>query len=92
MIKNIKFLCGIVLFAMATACNNSATETQTESVQEPTETSTEKTTTTTTTTKTDENGTTIEVDQNGVSFGKKDGEKETTVKITNDSTKFKIKR
>ncbi|MDP2176658.1 MAG: hypothetical protein Q8K70_12180 [Bacteroidota bacterium] len=92
MIKNIKLLIGIVSMAMATACNNSGTENQTETMQEPTEMETEKTTTTTTTTQTNDDGTTIEIDQNGVSYGKKDGNNETTVKITNDTTNFKIKR
>jgi biopolymer transport protein ExbD len=85
--KKIGILSGIVSLMMVTACNNSKNEPETQTdAPEVTKT------TTTSTTKTNDNGTTIEVDEKGVSYGNRDGVNETTVKITTDSTKFKLKR
>jgi len=80
-------LIGITFLMMATACNNPKNEPETQSdVPDVTRT------TSTTTTTTNDNGTTIEVDEKGVSYGNKDGLNETKVKVTTDSTNFKIKR
>lgn len=85
--KKLSTLLGIATLMMATACNNSKNEPENQTVA-PTVTNTS----TTTTTKTNEDGTTVEVDEKGVSFENKDGIKETNVRITTDSSKFKIKR
>jgi starvation-inducible outer membrane lipoprotein len=105
MMKKINFFAGLAFMVMISACSTKTetitetetttpTQTKTESVPEPEPAkiqSKETTTTTTISTKKDENGTTLEVDQNGVSFGKKDGEKETSIKVSNDSTKIQLK-
>jgi len=78
---------GITSLMMTTACNNAKNEPETQTdAPEVTRT------TTTTTTRTNDNGTTIEIDEKDVSYGNKDGLNVTKVKVTTDSTKFKIKR
>ncbi len=101
--KKLNLFVGLAFVVMISACSTktetiSETETttqpqtKTESAPAPAEIRSKETSTTTTiTTKKDENGTTLEVDENGVSFGKKDGDKETSVQVSNDSTKFKVK-
>jgi len=95
--KKIGMLFGIASIIVLTSCGNAKDETASDkdttvvqTIEVPVET--EKTTTTTTTTTTNDDGTTVEVDENGVTYGNKDGKTETKVKVTTDSAKIKIKR
>lgn len=98
MMKKIGMLIGIASIVVFAACNNTKEESSSDNdtiiqeVEVPVETEQTTTRTTTTTTKTNDDGTTIEVDQNGVILGNKNGGDETNVKITTDSTKLKIRR
>jgi len=77
-----------------TSCANSKDETtsETDTVVQTVEVPVETEKSSSTTTTTNEDGTTIEVDENGVSIGDKDGKSETKVKVTTDSARIKIKR
>ena len=87
-------LFGIASMVILTSCANSKDETtsETDTVVQTVEVPVETEKSSSTTTTTNEDGTTIEVDENGVSIGDKDGKSETKVKVTTDSARIKIKR
>jgi hypothetical protein len=96
--KKIGLIIGMACFIALASCSNSkvestdTTDTVVSEVEVPVETENSSSTTTTTTTRTNDDGTTVEVDQNGIVVGSKDGNSETKVKVTTDSTRVKIKR
>lgn len=96
--KKIGLIIGMAAFIALASCSNSketstdTTDTIIQEVEVPVETEKSSTTTTTTTTRTNDDGTTVEVDQNGIVIGSKDGKSETKVKITTDTARIKIKR
>jgi hypothetical protein len=97
--KKIGILIGMASIVVLASCSNAKNESETqidtivETVEVPVETENSTTTTTkTTTTKTNDDGTTIEVDENGVAIGSQSGGNVTKVKVTTDSTKIKIIR
>ena len=98
MIK-IEKLIGIMSLVALASCSQSADtkESDKDTLVQTVEVLVEKensttTTTKTTTTKTNDDGTTIEVDENGVAIGSQNGGNTTKVKVTTDSTKIKIIR
>lgn len=97
--KKIGILIGMASIVVLASCSNAKNESESqndtivETVEVPVETENSTTTTTkTTTTKTNDDGTTIEVDENGVAVGSQNGGNVTKVKVTTDSTKIKIIR
>ncbi|MFM9946159.1 MAG: hypothetical protein ACKVQB_13095 [Bacteroidia bacterium] len=96
--KKIGILFGIASIVILTSCSNAKTESEqandtiVETVEVPVETEKSSTTTTTTTTQKNDDGTEIEVDENGVVLSNKAGGSSTRVKVTTDSTKIKIRR
>jgi len=94
--KKIAQIIGMACVIALASCTNSkvestnTTDTVVTQIEVPVET--EKSSTTTTTTRTNDDGTTVEIDQNGIVVGSKDGNSETKVKVTTDTTRIKIKR
>ena len=87
--RKLSTVLGVVTLLALASCSSSD-----KKVDPKTEGTTEEssTTTTTTTTTKSKDETNIELDANGLEIGKKDGNSETNIKISTDSSKLKIKR
>lgn len=96
--KKIAQIIGMACVIALASCTNSkvesinTTDTVVTQIEVPVETEKSSTTTSTTTTRTNDDGTSVEIDQNGIVVGSKDGNSETKVKVTTDTTRIKIKR